>query len=249
MVARSGWGLKEHVMMGIAVPARRGRAWHGWRGWRGPGMRWWRAAARRWMLALAAQNEPLPPPGAIAGAQSAIRPSENSPGPRDLLDQIYRQHARAVLAYLCHRLPSLADAEDVLAEVFVAAFGLCARGEEPGIGWLMVTARRRVADFYRRRGRALPMASTDEAAALVQPADPSQEPEHLALRAEERRHLLALVARLPEEQREVLALRFAAGLPSLEIATIIGKSDEATRAILSRAVRRLRKEWHDERAG
>jgi RNA polymerase sigma-70 factor, ECF subfamily len=223
--------------MGIAIPARGGRVWAV------PGVRWWRAAARRWMLTLATQDEPLHPPGAarVIGQGSA--------NPRDEMDRVYREHARAVLAYLYHRLPSVADAEDVLAEVFVAAFGLCSGGEVPGIGWLMVAARRRVADFYRRRERALPLTSTDHVAALEQLADPGNEPEHVALRGEERRQLLALVARLPEEQREVLALRFAAGLPSIEIAAIIGKSDEATRAMLSRAVRRLRKEWRDEQAG
>jgi RNA polymerase sigma-70 factor (ECF subfamily) len=156
---------------------------------------------------------------------------------------MYQQHARTVMAYLYHRLPTLTDAEDALAEVFVAALAAGAHGKAPGIGWLMVTARRRVADFYRQRGRGLRLMEITSATAQQQAADAQSEPESVTLRGEERRELLALIARLPDEQQEVLALRFATGLASAEIAAIIGKSDEATRAILSRAVRRLRKEW------
>lgn len=146
------------------------------------------------------------------------------------------------MAYLCHRLPTLADAEDALAETFTAALSAYERADPPGIGWLMVTARRRVADFYRRRGRSPLLTSTASASASFQAAAES-EPERVALRAEERRELVALIARLPDDQRELLVLRFASGLPSAEIAAIIGKSDVATRAMLSRAVRWLRKEW------
>jgi RNA polymerase sigma-70 factor (ECF subfamily) len=159
-----------------------------------------------------------------------------------IIERLYRLHAQTVMAYLYHRLPALADAEDALAEVFVAAIAASARGDPPSVGWLMVTARRRVADYYRQRGRRPSLAQLTPA--LQQSlSDTQAEPEGMTLRAEERHELLALIAQLPDEQQEVLALRFASGLPSAEIAAIIGKSDEATRAMLSRAVRRLREGW------
>jgi RNA polymerase sigma factor (sigma-70 family) len=54
---------------------------------------------------------------------------------------------------------------------------------------------------------------------------------------------MRLVARLPQEQQEVLALHFAAGLQSSEIGEVVGKRADAVRALLSRAMRRLREEW------
>jgi RNA polymerase sigma-70 factor (ECF subfamily) len=200
----------------------------------------------RWLLALAAHHDPRRlgrDAPATARAAAGATPPGGAGGPTAVMDEIYRAHARTVMAYLYHRLPTLADAEDALADVFVAALAACARDEVPGIGWLMATARRRVADFYRQRERAPHLMTAPMAAAAEQPADAAAEPEWVALSREERRELLALIARLPDEQREVLALRFASGLPSAQIAAIIGKSDEATRAILSRAVRRLRMEW------
>lgn len=171
---------------------------------------------------------------------SPALPSDGGPpanAPRAQVDALYQRHARAVLGYLCRRLPTLADAEDALADVFLAALTSCASGATPSIGWLLAVARRRVADFYRERERH-PLS--------ILPLDNStsdNEPERLSLKHEEQRELLALLARLPDEQQEVLALRFAAGLRSAEIASVIGKSDDATRAMLSRALRRLRKEW------
>jgi RNA polymerase sigma-70 factor, ECF subfamily len=44
------------------------------------------------------------------------------------------------------------------------------------------------------------------------------------------------VARLPEVQRDALALRFAAGLSSRDIATVIGKSEAATKKLLTRSL-------------
>ncbi len=164
-----------------------------------------------------------------------------APGPGQVVDLLYQQHARAVLAYLVHRLPTLLDAEDALDDVFLAALNACASGQTLSGGWLMVTAQRRVADFYRQRQRALPLSPA--VAADEQHASESSEPEWVALRGEEHRELLRLIARLPQDQQEVLALRFAAGLQSPEIGEVVGKRADAVRALLARAMRRLREEW------
>lgn len=163
------------------------------------------------------------------------------PGPAQVVDRLFQEHARAVLAYLVHRLPTLLDAEDALDDVFLAALKACANGQTLTGGWLMVTAQRRIADFYRRRLRALPLAATD--ADDEQFAGETDEPEWVALRGEEHRELMRLVARLPRDQQEVLALRFAAGLTSPEIGAVVGKHADAVRALLARTMRRLREEW------
>jgi RNA polymerase sigma-70 factor (ECF subfamily) len=163
------------------------------------------------------------------------------PDPAQVVDILFQEHARAVLAYLIHRLPTLADAEDVLDDVFLAALHASASGQLLTGGWLMVTAQRRIADFYRKQRRAVPLAGTD--ATDERHASESSEPEWVALRGEEHRKLLRLVARLPQDQQEVLALRFAAGLQSPEIGEVVGKRADAVRALLTRAMRRLREEW------
>jgi RNA polymerase sigma-70 factor, ECF subfamily len=65
-------------------------------------------------------------------------------------------------------------------------------------------------------------------------------PEDTAIAAEEQRLILSLVARLPDVQRDALALRFASGLSSREIAMVIGKTEAATKKLLSRSLATLK---------
>ncbi len=54
-----------------------------------------------------------------------------------------------------------------------------------------------------------------------------------------------LVSRLDADKREVLALRFAAGLTTAEIAAVINKSEAATKKQLARTLQTLREQYHD----
>lgn len=158
------------------------------------------------------------------------------------MDALYRAYAPTVLKYLYHRLPTAADAEDALADVFIAALRATAtNGETPGLSWLMRVARNRAVDYYRASGRRANVLPETHLAELIE--NPALGPEQRALRSEELRQLAALVNALPEEQREALLLRFGAGMRSAQIAATLGKSDEATRQLISRALRQLRKEW------
>jgi RNA polymerase sigma-70 factor (ECF subfamily) len=51
--------------------------------------------------------------------------------------------------------------------------------------------------------------------------------------------MLAALDTLPEPEREALRLRYLVGLPSKEIAKKLGKSDGATRVMISRALGKL----------
>lgn len=201
--------------------------------------RWRWLGTSRWLLGV--REDGLPQSGRAPVNPPNSTAAPGSPSPAQAVDLLFQEHARAVLAYLVHRLPTLLDAEDALDDVFLAALTACASGQTLTCGWLMVTARRRIADFYRRGQRAIPLVAPG--AADERQADESNEPEWVALRGEERRELLRLVARLPQIQQEVLALRFAAGLQAPEIGEALGKRADAVRAVLSRAMRRLREEW------
>jgi RNA polymerase sigma-70 factor (ECF subfamily) len=220
-------------MRDIAVPAHippgRSRFAPAWR-WPSV-LRWWFAVGEDGVLRSSRLQTKTQSEQTMAG----------DPDPAQRVDQLFQEHADIVLAYLIQRLPSLPDAEDALNEVFLAALRASSSGQILTSGWLIVTAQHRVADFYRQRQRALPFATID--AADKQRASESSEPEWVALRGEEHRELLRLVARLPQEQQDILALRFAAALQSPEIGVAVGKRAGAVRALLTRAMRRLREEW------
>ncbi|RPH35179.1 MAG: RNA polymerase subunit sigma-24, partial [Chloroflexi bacterium] len=78
--------------------------------------------------------------------------------PGDRLEELFEAHHRALLAYAARRSPTLADAEDVVAEVFLVAWR---RLEDVPAGdgalpWLYGVARRTLGNQRRgflRRGR------------------------------------------------------------------------------------------------
>ena len=52
---------------------------------------------------------------------------------------------------------------------------------------------------------------------------------------------------MSDEQKTAIRLRYAEGMPTKEIAEKLGKTDVATRVLLSRSMRQLEKELEDVR--
>ena len=140
----------------------------------------------------------------------------------------YRQLAPAVLAYL--RGQAAEDPEDLLGEVFLQVARDLRRfqGDETDLRrWVFSIARNRVIDAgRRRRRRPRALGPPPERPAPDQP--PPIEPA-----------LLAALAELTDEQREVVVLRFIADLPSEEVAVIVDRPLTAVKALQRRAIARL----------
>ncbi len=163
------------------------------------------------------------------------------------LTAVYQRYAPALFAYLYRRAGSLEDTEDLLFEVFQAALerpGFEQLGAKEQEAWLWCVARNKAMDHHRRRmrrqGLSLELVPED-----VYEQD-EETPETLLLRREEYARLYASIQRLPAAQREIVHLRFAMGLRSAEIATVLHKSEGAVRVTLSRALKLLRKIYENE---
>jgi RNA polymerase sigma-70 factor, ECF subfamily len=102
--------------------------------------------------------------------------------------------------------------------------------------WLFTIARRVAIDYYRQQRPEVAL----EAAAHVTDGMP---PETLAQEREDARRLATLLARLPERERELVALRYGAGLGNREIARLTGLRENNVAVILHRTIKQLRKEW------
>ncbi len=151
---------------------------------------------------------------------------------------LYERHIDRVYRYLRARGANDDEATELAALTFERALSHIDRYRPGGSGfgpWLLRIARNAYIDAHRRHGnRSLRF---DEVSALTAPG---QSLEDTAIANEERRHVLFLVARLPETQRDALALRFASGLSSREIGTIIGKSEAATKKLVTRSLATLK---------
>lgn len=147
---------------------------------------------------------------------------------------VYR-YCRARLA----RLPGSEHvAEDVAQEVCIAVLTALPRYRDEGKpfeAFVYRIAANKVADAQRAGVRAA--VPTDEVPDVIDLAD---SPEEHAIRLDGARRARALLARLPEQQRELLMMRVAVGLSAEETGRALGMSAGAVRVAQHRAVARLR---------
>jgi RNA polymerase sigma-70 factor, ECF subfamily len=130
------------------------------------------------------------------------------------------------------------EAEDLTAETFLRAWKARHRFEgdrERAIGWLIGIAKRLVIDNYRRTVRATRVLTGD--------LQPEASPEQTAIYEEQQQVLLRLVANLPDEQREIIILRYLLGWRVNEIARHMGASENKISVSLHRTLSKLREKW------
>ena len=153
---------------------------------------------------------------------------------------LYDRYHAQVYRYLYAHLKDEHDAADLLQHVFFQAWR---QGQtyEPGHGsvatWLFSIAHHRLVDFYR--------TSRPDSSWESMPGMPTmdQNPEEHVIEAEAVAQVKSLLEALSRPEKELLALRFAAGLSSAEIASLIGKSEAATKKQLTRLLHRLREQY------
>ena len=150
-------------------------------------------------------------------------------------DALYRESAADVHAYAWSLLRDRAAAEDVTALAFERAYRR-RKKFDPERGsvraWLFAIARNAALDELRRRKRTASL--TFDPAAEPEPAASSEEPERRATVA-------AALAALDPRERELVALKFHAGLSNAEIGELIGVSESNAGTKVHRAVTKLRK--------
>jgi len=151
---------------------------------------------------------------------------------------IYEEYVDRVYRYILLRVGTRVDAEDLTEQVFLKALesidSFKWRGAPFG-AWLFRIAQNLVVDFVRRKSRR--QTSPLEEWEGVATGDPESAVE-LKLSIEE---TVAAVARLTEAQRQVIALRFGAGLSIAEAAGAMGKSEGAVKALQHSALVSLRR--------
>ena len=153
---------------------------------------------------------------------------------------LYQRYFARVYRYLRVRLPSEEDAADLTQQVFLKALDALPRYRPcsaPFAAWLFTIVRHTLADRFRRRPVTLPLEAAREI-----PVD--YEIDDAMLQRESFEQLSTLLSGLHPDARDLLALRFAAGLTTSEIATTIGKRPEAVRKSLSRLLQALKEQYH-----
>lgn len=171
---------------------------------------------------------------------SLLRQHERSVGANEdgvCFDALYRRYYPGVLAFLCFLVGSPEVAEDLASIVFEKAMQHLADVRTPEVigSWLFRIARNCATDYFRR---CKPTISLEQL--IIEEHPQTEALEQQILVREEQSFLLAHLKQLSEREREVIGLKFVAGLNNREIASILQIPEGTVGSLLYRTLRRLR---------
>ena len=159
-------------------------------------------------------------------------------GDADAFGRLYDMHVDRVYRHIYYRVGNVADAEDLTQQVFIKAWQAIGRYKKmasPFLAWLIKISHNLVIDFYRSN-KARTYLDFD-----ILASGPESSPEHLAETHFNQQQVRWAILELPNDQQQVVLMRFIEDFSYPEIAASLGKSEGAVRVTQHRALVRMRK--------
>lgn len=161
-------------------------------------------------------------------------------GDADGMAGLYELYYDKIFRYISFKIGNPTEAEDLTEDVFLKMLQSIHKFKwqgPPFSSWLFRIAHNLIVDQYRRKGRR-PVTPLDEARGVVGASEQDID------RDLDTKISIAGVYEAMEDltklQREVMSLRFAAGLSVRETALAIGKKENAVKALQHAAIKKLR---------
>ena len=154
------------------------------------------------------------------------------------LTQLYEENFDRIYRYIVLKIGDRTEAEDMTQQVFLNVLKSISSYKWQGMpftSWLYRIAHNQIVDHLRKKSRRT-MVPLDESIPAI-----GGDPEHLAVRRVEIEELTIAAKKLTAAQQEVISLRFAAELSVAEVASVMGKSEGAVKALQHSAIIALRK--------
>ena len=148
--------------------------------------------------------------------------------------ELYMLYVERVFRYLYSRVGNIQEAEDATSQTFLAAFESFDKfqQERQFASWLFTIARNKAMDHFRQRKK---ISSIDEVVDIPMENDPLPG----VIQSEQAAALSKLIQALPEEERELLRLRFLAAMSFPEIAHFLHRNEDAVKKSVYRLLARL----------
>jgi len=159
-------------------------------------------------------------------------------------DVLYSRHKGGIYRYLLRQCRNPALADELFQDVWMNLIRARDRYtvQAKFATYLYRIAHNRLMDHFRRKDSTAISLDDESAAPVAEPAAPrSAEPEASADAREQAAQLLALLAELPDEQREAFVLQQEGGLSIEEIAETTGVTRETAKSRLRYALTKLRR--------
>ena len=149
--------------------------------------------------------------------------------------ELYLLYAQPVFRYIYSRIGSLPEAEDATTQTFLAALERFPKYRHDGhfASWLFAIARNKAMDYYRSQRKE---ASLDEAERIPADANLLQQ----VIKTERIAALSKIIRTLPEDEQELIRLRYVAELSFAEIGHLLGQKEDTVKKSLYRLLARLK---------
>jgi RNA polymerase sigma-70 factor (ECF subfamily) len=156
---------------------------------------------------------------------------------------LYRSALPEVYGFLLARCGDRALAEDLTADTFMSAVSAVRSATVDTIttGWLIVVARRRLVDHWRRQ-------EIEQRRLRLVPAGAGEDLDEPWTDDIDRGTAMTVLAELSPQHRAVLTLKYLDGLSVREVAALVGRSVHATEGLLQRARTALRDAYEEVEA-
>ncbi len=157
-------------------------------------------------------------------------------GDRDAFAALYSRHRATIARYVGARVSNPAEAEDITEAIFESAWRAMRRYHEQGVpflAWLYRLAHNRVIDHYRAQRPTLSL--------IPEVHETIAAPDALLDLYIDANDISKAMIALTGDQRQVVILRFVHGMSGREVAQVMGKREDAVRALQFRALATLRK--------
>lgn len=158
-------------------------------------------------------------------------------GDHSLIGELFERHQKEIFRYFYYRIGDTHIAEDLTSEVFLRVLQALPDLRVRPISfqaWLFQIARNLSIDHYRKmKGRQDRILEEQ----MDNSPDHAEHTVDLGLTGQKLRDALA---ELPEAQRDVIIMRFVAGMPVREVAEVLEKSEDAIKSLQRRGLQALR---------
>jgi len=158
---------------------------------------------------------------------------------RKIFSKIYDRYIDKIYRFVFFKVNSQEIAQDLTSETFLKTWESFKNGNkiENPQAYLYKTARNLVIDFYREKGKVQIVSAENP---LI--PDPTQNLEEKAILSSELGQIRQALTELNDDYQNVIIWHYLDDLPICEISQMLGRTDDATRVLLSRALQALRNE-------
>ncbi|MFS0840319.1 sigma-70 family RNA polymerase sigma factor [Paenibacillus sp. 1P03SA] len=154
--------------------------------------------------------------------------------------ELYEMYIDRVYKYIYYRIHNSYETEDICSKVFetvISKYNSFSEEKAKFDVWLFAIVRNAVTDYFRARKKRFHFSLDSITGHIL----PKPSPEELAIRGDEHQALFKALEKLRDKERNIIAMKFAAGLKNSEIAELMGVSESNIGVVVFRSLKKLQK--------